>query len=167
MATIILMIVGVWCWFFRTPDYGAKTTSKQASAQNDYKGDARHTTDGQATNTNQGGAIDNKGDKINDNAAGISSQSGIITVLAPSSNQVVSNGSILRGRANNVPEVQYRLADDNVGVIAQGTLQVINDTFSGVMQFKSSGANGRVDIFTYNQNYNEDNSVQIPVRFKD
>ena len=170
LATISLLTLlvgaGVWFWHIHYGNSGAQTTSTLPSAQNKYKGDNRHTTDVVSSSNDKGGAVDNKGDSNTNTSGGSVSASGLVTVLSPVSNQLFGSGSVLRGRVNNLTKVQYRVVDDVEGVVAQGSLDVVNGSFSGTMQFTSKGTTGRVDVFTYDQSYDERNNVQVPVHFK-
>jgi len=90
------------------------------------------------------------------------SQSGVITVKTPVANSTIKNGFQLIGSAET-SEVQYRLTDNNVGVISQGTIPVVSGNFSASINFTSSGTTGRLDVFTTDNNGKEINEVQIHV----
>jgi len=142
----------------------ASTTSKSHTAQNDYTGDNTH-ENAPISNVTQGGAKDNHGDKSIADEAGVSSASGVVKVISPIANGTLDTGDTVRGAVTGVgnSKVQYRLIDDEVGVIAQGSLDVVNGTYSGTLQFKAYAKTGRLDVFTYDSQYREINEVQLPV----
>lgn len=92
------------------------------------------------------------------------SQSGVITVKLPSANQKIQPGATLTGTAS-VSQVQYRLTDDQVGVISEGPVNVVNGTFTANINFNSKSTSGRLDVFTADAAGRELNEVQIPVNF--
>ncbi len=164
-ASIVLAGAGAyWLWQRHSQRYAAQTTSTSPTAQDDYTGGANRESN-PSTDTNQGGATDNNGDSAATGTSGISSDSGVVTVVSPATNDTLATGTTLRGTATGVDKVQYRLIDDDSGVIAQGTLSVVNGTFSGTLHFKSHAATGRLDVYTYSAAYEEINQVQLPVRF--
>lgn len=101
----------------------------------------------------------------NDDLEPTTSESGVISVISPQPNSRLSSGDRLSGSAN-VERVQYRLIDNNIGVIAQGSLSVKEGKFSGAFDFNSQGTQGRLDIFSYSQEGIEENQVEIDVRLK-
>ncbi len=113
----------------------------------------------------EGGAIDTHGSD-----AGTSpktkpamSTSGIISVNQPAANAKLSSGDILGGTAK-VDTIQFRLIDNVVGVIAQGSLKVVDDKYSGSLRFQPRGTAGRLDVFSLDPTTGaEINEVQIPV----
>jgi hypothetical protein len=92
------------------------------------------------------------------------SASGVITVKLPTLNQTFQNGGTITGVAS-VSQVQYRLSDDQVGVISQGPINVVNGSFTATISFKPYGTSGRLDVFTTDSTGKEANEVQIPVTF--
>jgi hypothetical protein len=61
--------------------------------------------------------------------------------------------------------VNYRLIDDQVGVISQGTIKVVAGNFSAAVNFKPYAKTGRLDVFTTDDNGKESNEVQVQVAF--
>lgn len=100
-----------------------------------------------------------------DTASASVSASGKTTVYQPTSNSVLTSGSTISGKTSN-NNISYRLIDDKTGVIGTGSLKVVNGRFSGRFEFNSSGAEGRLDIFSTLSNGKEIDVVEIPVRFK-
>jgi cytoskeletal protein RodZ len=92
------------------------------------------------------------------------SASGAITVKLPSSNGTIQSGATLTGTAT-VAQVQYRLTDNQVGVISAGPVNVVNGSFTAAMNFTSHGSSGRLDVFSTDASGKEYNEVQIPVSF--
>lgn len=169
LVCLVVVVGGVYIyWQSHRLKSDAVTSSSAASAQNDYKGDDRHTDDGQTDPVKQGGAVDNNGDtsSSSDTSKEIMSASGLLSVISPASGDTISTGATLRGTAKNSSEVQYRIIDNTVGVIGQGALKVVNGRYSGTLQFTPQASSGRIDIFTYNSNYQEQNNVQVQVQFK-
>ncbi len=100
--------------------------------------------------TNQGGAVDKQGagTATTDPSQWTTSSSGAITLQQPVSGGTVKSGDSLRGTAK-IDTVEYRLVEDTIGVIAQGSLNVVDGKFSGVLQFKSHGHAGDLKIFSF------------------
>jgi zona occludens toxin (predicted ATPase) len=94
----------------------------------------------------------------------IKSESGVITVKHPASNTIIASGVELSGAATT-DRVQYRLTDDQVGVISQGSISVTNGSFSANLTFHPQASKGRLDIFTTDNTGNELNEVQLLVKF--
>lgn len=115
---------------------------------------------------NSGGATDTNGASATSTSSSqwVKSASGVITVKQPSANSKLQDSSIISGVAS-VGEVHYRLSDNKVGVVAQGTLSVSNGNFSGVVHFQPQGTGGRLDIFSTDSQEVEYNEVQINVSF--
>jgi hypothetical protein len=114
-----------------------------------------------------GGAVDTKGTSTTTTSPSqwVSSASGQITVKQPTANATIQNGSTLSGSAS-VSQVDYTLIDDNEGVISQGTLNVVNGNFSGILQFAAHSSSGRLDIYsTSSFGGPEQNEIEITVNF--
>lgn len=164
VLVIVVIAAAAYAWHWHAAKPVTKTTSKQTSAQSNFTSGGKHESSAD-TGVTQGGATDNHGDKAAaPGETGASSASGVVTVVSPAQNGTLASGDTVRGSATSSNQVQYRLIDDNVGVIAQGALSVTNGTFSGVLQFKSHATTGRLDIFTLNDQGQEINEVQLPVR---
>jgi hypothetical protein len=93
------------------------------------------------------------------------SDSGNIVVYGPLSGELFRSGDRLYGTAN-VDTVWYRLIDDRIGMVAQGSLPVQDGRFSGTFNFNTDGTEGRLDIFNLNEDDRETDSVEIDVRFR-
>jgi hypothetical protein len=115
---------------------------------------------------NSGVAVDTKGSASvsTDSSQWTTSSSGLITVKQPTANSRLQDGSSIVG-SSKLDQVKYRLKDNTVGVIAQGTLDVINGNFSGILHFQPQGTGGQLDIFSTDSRGVEYNEVQIYVSF--
>jgi hypothetical protein len=165
-AVLIVAAVGVYAWHVRHGNPEAQTASKQPSAQSNFTSGGAHASSPNSGVT-QGGATDNQGDKsATPSETGVTSTSGVVTVVAPASGGSLVSGDTVRGTANGVGKVQYRIVDDNVGVVAQGSLDVVDGAFSGTMQFKAYATTGQLEVFTFNNQDQEVNEVRLPVALK-
>jgi hypothetical protein len=143
----------------------AKNSSKSSSSKNASKNDSKNAT--VSNDANQGTAKDQNGQAAANTSPSqwATSASQVITVKQPVAQATFKPGDTLSGTASGVSQVQYRLIDDNVGVVAQGFLNVVNGNFAGVMQFSPHGSTGRLDVFSTNTSGAEINEVQVPVKF--
>jgi hypothetical protein len=142
----------------------AKTTSTAPTAQEDFtEGGERPIARSDKTE----GIIQDTGGTApsTDQAQWSSSSDGAITVYMPAKNDLITSGGTLSG-ASNLSKVSFRLIDDVSGVIAQGSLTVVNGKFSGSFSFSTNGTNGRLDIFSAAPDGVESSNVEIPVRFR-
>lgn len=120
------------------------------------------------TKAEQGSGTDLNGKVINavpSNPSNWSSSvSGVITLKLPTINATIASGDVITGSAT-VNQVQYRLTDNQIGVISQGPINVINGVFTATINFITKDKNGRLDVFSTEPNGKEINEVQIPVKF--
>lgn len=165
----LIVVSGLLLFFLRRDDPVVTTTPKATIHQLAKKSAAnngeKHSN--ASSPVNQGTSTDNHGTQTaTDTSPGqwTKSQSGVITVKQPVSGSTVKSGDILSGSAS-IDKIQYRLIDDQVGVISQGFISVINGSFSASISFPSNGTSGRLDVFSSNSNGAEINEVQIPVKF--
>ena len=115
----------------------------------------------------QGGATDQNGQTSSTTTTNSSqwttASSGQLTVEQPAQNALVKNGDTLSGTAK-FNTVQFRIIDNSVGVVAQGSLNVVGGNFSGVLNFRAQSTSGRLDVFSYDPTTGaEINEVQIPI----
>ncbi len=129
-------------------------------------------SDGTKSNTTQGNrdgtATDTNGQQSGSSTPSnqwIQSQSGVITLKQPVEGSTLKSGSEIFGSAK-APEVQFRLTDNQTGVIARGTLKVVGGNFSGTLNYTATGKNGRLDVFTVAADDREINEVQANVSFQ-
>lgn len=113
-----------------------------------------------------GGGTDTQGSSTatTNKSQWITSKSGTITVEQPIANATLHSGDILSGTAK-VDTVNFRLIDDSVGVIADGTLQVVDGKFSGKLGFTPHASTGRLDIFSTDSQGVEQNEIEIGVKY--
>jgi hypothetical protein len=118
---------------------------------------------------NQGNATDNHGanaDVSTNPSMWTKSESGAVVLKQPLSNGSIKSGDLMIGSAS-VDKVQYRLIDDQLGVVSQGFVSVVNDSFSAAIHFSSHSSSGRLDVFSTTDGGTEINEVQVPVTFHD
>jgi hypothetical protein len=141
-----------------------ETTSRQPSAQSTFTGAGKKEI--VQSNSNEGVVTDTGGtiSTLPPSSDWSSSTSGVITVYSPAKNSLLSSGQTLSGKSS-AGRVSFRLMDSISGVIAQGSISVVNDKFSGTFSFATSAKDGRLDLFTTDSNGVESNGVEIPVRF--
>lgn len=141
----------------------AHTTSNLPTAQPSYSsGQSRSTS---SSTGDQGGATDNNGAVSNpaSNSQPSTSTSGLITLQSPSSGGMLSSGAQIYGTAQ-VGTVEFTLVDNSTGLLASGTLNVVNGKFSGTLQFKPASSSGKLNIFSQaSASSPEANLISIPV----
>ncbi len=114
---------------------------------------------------NQGTATDNQGGaSATPESQWLVAKSGDITLKQPAANATLKDGAVISGSAK-VSQVQYRLIDDQVGLLAQGSLKAVNGNFSGTLHFQPHSSGGRLDIFSYDASDAEINEIQVIVRY--
>jgi hypothetical protein len=165
----LLVVAGLWFYHSRHEKTKlvttAKTTSKLPTAQTTYtSGQPRSAT---SNTQSQGGATDNKGQaptSSGSSQSSITSPSGDITLEQPTTNQLVSDGATIFGQAK-VQTVQFRVIDNSSGVIAQGSLDVVNGSFSGTLHFKAYSTTGELNVFSIDpQTGAEINEISLPIK---
>lgn len=96
----------------------------------------------------------------------ITSASGNISVYLPRANQLLKPGDTISGTTANADRIWYRLIDDQVGNLVEGSLSVVDGRFSGVFDFNTSGNAGRLDVFTVTEDGTEADNIEIDIRFR-
>ena len=143
------------------------TTSQVETAQSNYSNGGQREA-GSADNDDTGsvGVTDTGGsDATTDSSNPIISNSGEITVYSPGSNVLIKPGQILSG-TSKLNTVSYRLIDDVSGVIATGSLSVVDGRFSAKISFSTGATTGRIDVFGAKADGVEYSNIEIPIRFK-
>jgi hypothetical protein len=113
-----------------------------------------------APSTPSGGVVDQQG-----NVSDSLPPSSDITLQQPSPNSTVQSGDTLSGLAN-VSTVDFILTDNSVGLIAQGSLNVVNGKFSGTLAFTPHSSTGKLEVFSPNpQTGAEENIIDTDVNF--
>lgn len=142
----------------------AKTTSTAPTAQEDFNGgDPRDASSG---NRNEGTIQDTGGNASTtpQNQWSVSADQRV-TVYTPAKNMLLKKDDPITG-ASSLGRVSFRLIDDVSGVIAEGSLSVVNGKYSGSFDFSTTGTSGRLDVFSVNAEGVESSNVEVPVRFK-
>jgi hypothetical protein len=121
-----------------------------------------------SSNLSSGGIVNNNNQTNNTlppSSEWAISNSGDITLQQPIANSTIQSGDTLSGLAN-VNNVQFILTDRAVGLIAQGDLNVVNDKFSGTLQFTPHASTGTLQVYYPNPNNGaEEDVVNIDVNF--
>lgn len=165
LIVILSIIIFFFLWKAIQSKGGPETTSKEPSAQSNF-------TDGKKReivqpNKNEGIITDTNGDisSLPPKSEWSSSASGVITVYSPAKDSLLSSGQALMGEST-ADRISFRIIDSISGVIAQGSIGVIKNKFSGTFSFETSANEGRLDIFTADEKGVESNVIEIPLRFK-
>lgn len=143
----------------------AQTTSTAPTAQDNFTdGDDRQPA---STSRNEGVVADTGGNIQSTPTQNqwTSSKDGNITVYSPAKDSKVISGDSVSG-ASKLTSISFRLIDDVKGVIAQGSLSVVDGKFSGKFNFSTTGTNGRLDIFSVSDDGVESSNIELPVRFR-
>lgn len=154
--------------FFGAPsvdDSNAQTTSKLPTAQSDFSSGEKR--DANTVSKPESIVTDNNGNVGTPPPANkwTQSQNGTITVYTPTKDAALKSGDILSGATTTTGKVAFRLNDNVSGMIATGTLDIVNGKFSGKFDFSTTATEGRVDVFSQAADGTESNHVSIPVRF--
>lgn len=141
------------------------TTSEQPSAQSDFTSSKERSAN--TTDKNEGTVTDNNGDikSIPPSSEWSTSSDSLISVYYPQKNSILTNNSTISGETSK-DVVSFRLIDDIYGMIAEGTIKVVDKKFSGNINFNTTGSEGRLDVYYSNSNGAESSAVEIPIRFK-
>lgn len=160
---IILLAYGLFNHFYLNRK---STYTPQTSVSGPASAKGPKTTN--STSRDQSLATDNQGANPSSATTNSSqwtvSSSGLVTVKQPAGNSLLKSGDSLFGSAK-VGQVQYRLIDNQVGVLAQGPLNVVGGNFSATLHFRAVATTGRLDVFSFDSQGAEVNEVQIPVKF--
>jgi hypothetical protein len=115
-----------------------------------------------------GGSTDNSGkttDTLPNPTSWVSSNNGDITLQEPSPNGTLESGDSIVGTAK-VSAVQFILSDNAVGLIAQGSLKVVNGKFSGALNFTTHSTSGVLQVYYPNPNNGaEEDIIEVNVSF--
>lgn len=142
-----------------------QTTSAEPSAQPNFSEGNEKSTNNDRSNEGTAIISDDQGNFVDvDTSNSSTSSSGEITVFTPTKNSLVRSGQRISG-TSSIPEVNYRVIDSVSGVIATGTLSVVNDKFSGTLNFSTSAKEGRIDFFGTKSDGTEYSVVEIEVNY--
>lgn len=147
-----------------TPATSNVSSTKDLPSKSVNSGDKTSSTSASA---NQGSVTDKNGSApsiTSDSSKWSVSTSGAITVKQPLKNDVIASGVNLVG-TSTTDQVQYRLIDNQTGVISQGPVNVVNGVFSANISLQSQSKSGRLDVFSTDSYGREINEVQILINF--
>jgi hypothetical protein len=166
VAIFILEITDTTHWFHKTASVRGPGKPITRSTAQPSSGEKNPATRG--SSRTEGTADDKSGQKpsgvSDDPTLWSKSESGKITIKLPVNNGELKNGGTVYG-SSSLSQVQYRLIDDEAGVIAQGPINVVDGNFTATLNFKAYAKSGRLDIFSTEPGGREINEVQIAVRF--
>lgn len=164
-SLIVFCIIG--SIFYAFINYHKKGSTSSYHSKNHFipKGTPSKPTVHKSTSTNtlaQGGVTQQTNapttSSLPPSSDWVTSTSGNITLQQPSPNASIQSGSTISGLAK-VSSVQFILTDSKVGLIAQGTLSVINGKFSGIMHFTPHSPTGKLQVFYSNPNNGAEEDV--------
>lgn len=166
IAAVIVVLVGAAAAFFVYRDRQDNTEEEPASvvADPNFTGGTDREPGGSVDHQN-GGVVPDDDTSEEPQGEPTTSPGGTISIYEPQQNQVLKPGGRLYGKTS-FDEVWYRLIDDKVGVIAQGSMKAKNGAFSGSFDFNTTGAEGRLDVFYRDEDGLESDNVEINVKFK-
>jgi cytoskeletal protein RodZ len=169
ILAVALIAGGIWrIWIYKPANEAIVTAGNPSpAAQPNSSAGTPTPKQNESSNTrNIGGAADTGGtaSSTTNSSQWITSKSGVITVHQPLANSTVKSGDVLSGTAK-VGTVNFRLIDNTVGVIAEGTLTVVNGKFSGTLSFATHSSSGRLDVYSTDSNGIEQNEIQIAVNY--
>ena len=144
----------------------SQSTDKiEPAAKSDFTGQKERPTN--RSDKDEGFVTDTNGSNTSTSSKSdwIASSDGVISVHNPIKNSILSTGESLSGESTS-KTVSFRLIDSVSGMIAQGKLNVVNNKFSGVFDFKTTASEGRLDVYIENDNGSESSTLEIPIRFK-
>jgi cytoskeletal protein RodZ len=171
-VVVVAFVVGgglLWWFRYRTPATQIVTRAgnipKSTPANSASTPPSKKQPTDNAGRTISGGTDTNGQTNADTNSSQwITSKSGNITVEQPIADATLQSGSALSGTAK-VSTVHYRLIDNSVGVISEGTLNIASGKFSGNLNFTSHSSTGQLDVFSTDANGVEINEIQIAVKF--
>lgn len=170
VVIVVVIAASVLFYLWRDRKIFVKTTPTSATTIKHVVGPAIQAAPHSPStdnSSNQGGVTStaSPSETIPPSSEWTSSSNGDITLQLPSANSTIQSGSDIAGLAN-VPNVGFILTDNSVGLIAQGTLSVVNGKFSGTLQFTPHSSSGTLQIYYPNpQTGGEEDIVNISVNF--
>ena len=165
IAIIIAISIIIISCFFKDKEAPSKTetTSREPSAQSNFKnGQERQVL----SSDKYEGSITNNSEynnKITEKSDWSISKDDAITVYSPLKDSLFSSGDIVAGEST-YEYVTLRLIDNISGVITEGRITCNDGKFSGKINFNTSAALGRLDIFFTDINGVESSTIEIPIR---
>lgn len=161
---------GIYAHYARIWPFATQAVKSDTSAvEPEYSPNDPKNKSGQSSSLDRGDTVvkDTAGEdaSVDTSSSTLSSPKGMIVVSSPGKNSLLTNGSVIAG-TSSYDMVYFRIYDDNVGRIAEGSLEVKNGKFSGAVSLDSKGSTGTINIFYRLDDGNETETVSIPVRFK-
>jgi hypothetical protein len=167
LAVVIVVVIGSFVYWRSTqPKPVRQETPRPTITSLPAKGNPKpEKSSTVATGSNPGTGTDTTPEKITTKPTQWSaSKSGVVVVQNPIIDQTIKPDAILSG-TSSANTLQYRLIDDDTGIISEGSIDVKDGKFSVSMSFKSHASTGRLDVFTVNSSGVEEDEVQIKVNF--
>ena len=174
IIVLVLLALGIGLYLNWSKKQGIKSATNQngrAASQSRIKATPSQPTQPKLPTVNtsqQGGVVDQQGKTTGPTPPTswwTSSSSGAITLQQPYPNETIQSGITLSGTAK-VSSVDFILTDSSVGQIAQGTLNVVNGKFSGIINFTPHAKTGTLQIYSPNpSNGAEENVININVNY--
>lgn len=144
LILIALLIVGGYLYHHDNKKVPTTTASNTAKSGKTNKPSISSTQGGVTRNSS--GTTGSAASSLPPSSDWVSSTNGDIVLQQPSANSTIQPGDTISGTAN-VSNVQFILTDNTVGLIAQGTLNVVNGKFSGTLQFTPHSTTGKLEIY--------------------
>jgi len=167
LILLIMIIAGLWLWHDHRskPSTPSSSPTTGASSSDDSTASSTKSQVPASSSANQGGAVDKKGQGVEkpSGSDAATSNSTNITLYSPTATATLHPGDTIIGAAK-VEKVEYRLVDDQVGVLAQGDLSVVGGKFSGTISFSHHSNIGKLDIFSFDKNGAEINSISVNLK---
>lgn len=181
IGTIVLVVAIVGFFIWRQHEHDVKINNQTLLQRHVKKVDIPSTSVSKSSTSNtpepaktaSGSGNLQQGESANTNGQAIAntpknewvtSDSGNITLEQPIAGTNLSNGAVVIGTAK-LATIDYRLSDNSVGVLTQGTFNVNGGKFSGILHFTPKSSSGQLDIFTTDSRGIELNEIQIGVKF--
>ncbi len=173
ITVLLVLLVGggaYWWHYLRTPatkqvvKVGTFSSNNKPANSEDVTTPKKSPTTNTTQNISGGTDTNGQSAATTNSSQWITSTSGNITVEQPIANTTIKSGVILSGVAE-VDTVHFRLIDNSVGVISEGTLNVVNGKFSGNLNFTPHASGGQLDVFSTAPDGSELNEIEIAVNF--
>jgi hypothetical protein len=167
-AVVLLLVLAVALFLvqrhYRKPKSAPATTTRSSAANQP----SQNTPSPAPTKANPGGVVDKNGQvsgSVPPASQWTTSTSGNITLQQPAAGSIVQTGDTISGLAK-VSTVQFILTDNSVGLIDQGTLNVVNGKFAGTLAFAVQSDGGKLEVYSPNPTTGaEEDIININVNF--
>jgi len=158
-AIVLFLLIGSSAIFYNNQTHNKKNPDSISS--NTDKSSSANITDKPAVTVD-----DTSGKDISNTAESkwTRSKDDNIIVYSPINNESVS-GTVQISGTSKLDIVSYRLLDNINGMITTGNLKVTGGKFSGRVVYNTRATEGRMDIFTSDDMGNENNNIEIDLKF--